>query len=395
VARDDGDDGAYPEEGKVMSTHTVNIPSMLLDVWIPKLTAEEGILLVVLCRKTFGWDKMQDIISTSQLVAMTGWNERRVRRTMQSLLKTDVPVEVVGRGKHGTSYRIYDFDSDAGDRMQQTSLLHSDAGDRMQDTYSPLHSDASDRTFDVRTPVSTTTKNYTGVAHHVSEPEDWIPAEFMVAAASTEPPAGMLVDEPVIANDGGVDSALIPSQQEHEAGIDYAPPTRTTSGKDQNPDDQLQGLASAFEMQYESARERLDRPPVQAAAISMTEEELEDAWRAASENGDSSSCGSYGNASIVAQAPAKEASVEPVDEPEGMSWVDRVLQHIGRGEQDSSVIAAAVGKPVEAVERVMRTHPDVGCRIEVGRWVYFLEAEEAVAVHAPAFTGAKPVATCP
>src|ERR1035441_3088338 len=121
-----------------MVKHTVRVPAVFFDQWQPKLTPEEWSLLSALIRRTYGWDKMMDIVSTSQLIEMTGLHERTVRRRMASLLKSGVPVEVVCRSKSGTMYRITGIDSVTGDL---TRYLSSDTGDRMQEAPPLLQSD--------------------------------------------------------------------------------------------------------------------------------------------------------------------------------------------------------------------------------------------------------------
>jgi hypothetical protein len=151
-----------------MAKHDVRVPAALWDEWQPKLKPAEWLLFCAILRKTYGWDKMMDIVSTSQLVAMTGMTERRVQRNMASLLKSGAPIEVMCRGRHGTVYRIACPDSVSGD---VTRYLSSDTGDGLQGPTPLLHSDAgigTHREFtSIPTPVSPTTLSSKGV--HVSE----------------------------------------------------------------------------------------------------------------------------------------------------------------------------------------------------------------------------------
>jgi hypothetical protein len=117
----------------------------LFDEWIRKLPAEAGILLCSIVRKMAAWDKTEDTISTSQLVAMSGMREKRVRRNMRVLVNSGAPVRIVGRGKDGTTYAI-DLRSDAGVQTSHEEGLHSDAGDRTEVDPLGSHSDAGDRT---------------------------------------------------------------------------------------------------------------------------------------------------------------------------------------------------------------------------------------------------------
>lgn len=63
------------------------IPNIILDYWILHLKGSEFILLIAICRKTFGWQKHQDKISISQFHELTGLGTRAIKEGLQRLLQ--------------------------------------------------------------------------------------------------------------------------------------------------------------------------------------------------------------------------------------------------------------------------------------------------------------------
>src|ERR1019366_4473809 len=167
-----------------MANHTVRVPAEFWDIWQSKLTTEEFCLLMAIARKTYGFDKMVDIVSTSQLVLMTGMLSRTVRKYMASLLKSGVPVEVVGRGKNGTMYRILDSDSVSTDRMQEsTPLLQTVPTDRTHRGFTSIRS--------VQTATTVKNRQTARVAEVVNKQSAQVTEQLPIRAASQELPVKM------------------------------------------------------------------------------------------------------------------------------------------------------------------------------------------------------------
>ena len=76
----------------------------LFDKWIPKLSPEAGILFCVIMRKILAWDKTEDTISISQLMAASGMGERMVQRALKDLLESGCPLRKIGQSKNGSTY---------------------------------------------------------------------------------------------------------------------------------------------------------------------------------------------------------------------------------------------------------------------------------------------------
>jgi len=71
-----------------MSSYTPNftqIPNIIIDEWIPKLKPTSGIVLLILCRKIYGWHKTSDLISLSQLCNCTGLSKPTVLSALEEL----------------------------------------------------------------------------------------------------------------------------------------------------------------------------------------------------------------------------------------------------------------------------------------------------------------------
>lgn len=81
------------------------IPNWLLDRVFPEVSEAITKVLLVVCRKTFGWHKEWDCLSISQLVKLTGMSDRSVEGAVAALVKSTL----LQRGKLrdvGWEYRL-------------------------------------------------------------------------------------------------------------------------------------------------------------------------------------------------------------------------------------------------------------------------------------------------
>jgi len=69
-----------------LPNHT-QIPNELLDEYMQEMTGAELKVVLVICRKTFGWHKEIDRISFSQLVELTGMTRSSVNSGLQKAMK--------------------------------------------------------------------------------------------------------------------------------------------------------------------------------------------------------------------------------------------------------------------------------------------------------------------
>lgn len=93
---------------KIYSPNTFQTPNDLVDYWLPKLGEAEVKVLLVIFRKTFGWHKCRDRISTSQLTKLTGLTRTYVIKAAKSLAEKCIIIrEVTGpEGKQETYYEL-------------------------------------------------------------------------------------------------------------------------------------------------------------------------------------------------------------------------------------------------------------------------------------------------
>jgi phage replication O-like protein O len=83
-------------------------PNALFDEWLPKLGMAELKVLMVIMRKTFGWHKVRDQISLSQLEEITGLERRHVLKGVKGLVEKNLITKVV-EGKNGAQKTYYEL----------------------------------------------------------------------------------------------------------------------------------------------------------------------------------------------------------------------------------------------------------------------------------------------
>lgn len=87
--------------------NSTQIPDVILDEWMPKLIGSELAIVLLVARKTFGWGKRHDRISTSQMMLGTGLSESQVIRTCRTLVQKGYLLSrVVNDGKTPTDYAL-------------------------------------------------------------------------------------------------------------------------------------------------------------------------------------------------------------------------------------------------------------------------------------------------
>jgi phage replication O-like protein O len=83
-------------------------PNDLFDKWLPLLSESELKVLLVILRKTFGWHKIEDWISLSQLQKLTGLSESSVLSAVKSLIERKLIYKKI-IGKIGQQQSIYEL----------------------------------------------------------------------------------------------------------------------------------------------------------------------------------------------------------------------------------------------------------------------------------------------
>jgi phage replication O-like protein O len=93
---------------RIPSPNYTQTPNDLFDHWLPHLSESELKVLLVIMRKTFGWHKVRDKISISQLSQFTGMLRETVIKATKSLKDKGVIIrQVIGPiGKQETFYEL-------------------------------------------------------------------------------------------------------------------------------------------------------------------------------------------------------------------------------------------------------------------------------------------------
>jgi len=84
-------------------------PNELFDEWLPKLGLAELKVLMVIIRKTFGWHKIRDRISLSQLETLTGLERTHISKATKSLIEKGLITKLVSgvNGSQTTHYELF------------------------------------------------------------------------------------------------------------------------------------------------------------------------------------------------------------------------------------------------------------------------------------------------
>jgi phage replication O-like protein O len=83
-------------------------PNALCDDWLPLLGIAELKVLMVIMRKTFGWHKIRDRISLSQLEKLTGLGRKHILKAVKGLQEKNLILKIV-EGEKGTQNTFYEL----------------------------------------------------------------------------------------------------------------------------------------------------------------------------------------------------------------------------------------------------------------------------------------------
>src|ERR1700687_1462317 len=93
---------------QVPAPNFTQTPNALFDEWLPKLGMAELKVLMVILRKTFGWHKIRDRISLSQLEVLTGMERRHITKARKSLVEKGLIAKITTgeKGEEETYYEL-------------------------------------------------------------------------------------------------------------------------------------------------------------------------------------------------------------------------------------------------------------------------------------------------
>lgn len=78
----------------IFAPNTTQVPNVIFDYWMGRLSPAEFKVLLCICRKTFGWHKMRDSISLSQIEKATGLSHFGVVKIINSLIDLKLIIKV-------------------------------------------------------------------------------------------------------------------------------------------------------------------------------------------------------------------------------------------------------------------------------------------------------------
>lgn len=82
-------------------------PNLVVDYWIKKLSASAGIVLVIFCRKIFGWHKTSDSISINQLCKTSGFSKNTILKAISQLEEHGLIVKYHHKSEYGWQPNSY------------------------------------------------------------------------------------------------------------------------------------------------------------------------------------------------------------------------------------------------------------------------------------------------
>lgn len=98
----------YTESLSIPTPNYCQIPNIVLDEWMLKLGHAEFKILMFICRKTFGWHKLSDRISLSQIQKATGFVKNHITKAIKSLCEKGL-LRKLKTGEKGTEKTYYEI----------------------------------------------------------------------------------------------------------------------------------------------------------------------------------------------------------------------------------------------------------------------------------------------
>jgi phage replication O-like protein O len=86
---------------KILAPNVTYVPNIIFDYWLNRLSPAEFKVLLAICRKTFGWHKVQDKISLTQLEKLTGLSRKGIEKSLKILEKHGLIEKEKSKCPHG------------------------------------------------------------------------------------------------------------------------------------------------------------------------------------------------------------------------------------------------------------------------------------------------------
>ena len=97
------------------------IPNVIFDHWMHELSHMEFKILMLICRKTFGWHKSEDFISKNQMIKATKGSKRGIDKVIKRLEAANLIEVIQSKTVYGDSdankYKIRVFENISGNAL--------------------------------------------------------------------------------------------------------------------------------------------------------------------------------------------------------------------------------------------------------------------------------------
>lgn len=130
---------------RIFAPQYTQAPNQLFDDWLPKLNFVQLKVLMVILRKTFGWHKVRDRISISQLEELTGAQRQAIIKAAKDLEKMGLITKIVvgSKGQQQTFYELIVIDNSNKsyqcDQHTTTSVINTPTKETLpKETESPI-----------------------------------------------------------------------------------------------------------------------------------------------------------------------------------------------------------------------------------------------------------------
>lgn len=84
------------------------VPNIIIDYWMPRLSSIEFNVLIFICRKTFGWHKVRDRISLSQIMEAVKSGRSRISEAIKKLIEHNI-IKKITHGTEGSQQSFFEI----------------------------------------------------------------------------------------------------------------------------------------------------------------------------------------------------------------------------------------------------------------------------------------------
>lgn len=103
--------------------NTAPIPNVIFDYWMSRLSPAEFKVLMCVARKTYGWHKIKDAISLTQMEKMSGLSRFGIGKCLKTLIEKNLVIKIKNKTPKGDDdTSIYEINVNCMEEGRQPSL---------------------------------------------------------------------------------------------------------------------------------------------------------------------------------------------------------------------------------------------------------------------------------